>query len=75
MFRYQYRYIIIERYRGAEGGRGENAAVLRSRHFFGRLRLRKSRGNGAGSDQIGSAPAPGKKRRIQAAPAPYTKIL
>ena len=37
--------------------------VLRSRHFFGRLR--KSRGPGAdsgfGSDQIGSAPAPGKK--------------
>ena len=28
--------------------------------------------SGFGSDQIGSAPAPGKKRRIQAATAPYT---
>ena len=27
------------------------------------------------SDQIGSAPAPGKKRRLQAAPAPCTKIF
>ena len=39
--------------------------VLRSRHFFGRLR--KSRGPGADSrsDQIGSAPAPGKKMRLR----------
>ena len=35
------------------------------------------RGPGAdsGSDLLGSAPAPGKKRRLQAAPAPYTKIF
>ena len=35
------------------------------------------RGPGAdsGSDQIGSAPAPGKKRRLQVAPAPYTNIF
>ena len=32
------------------------------------------RGPGAGSDQIGSAPVPGKKRRLQAAPSPYAKI-
>ena len=32
------------------------------------------RGPGADSDQIGSAPAPSKKRRLQAAPAPNTKI-
>ena len=53
-------------------------SVLRSRHFFGRLRLRKSvRGPGAdsGFDQLGSAQAPGKKRRLQAAPAPFTKIF
>ena len=31
-------------------------SVLRSRHFFGRLQK-----SGVGSDQIGSAPAPGKK--------------
>ena len=39
--------------------------VLRSRHFLGRLR--KSRGPGADSrsDQIGSAPAPGKKMRLR----------
>ena len=30
-------------------------------------------GADSGSDQIGSAPAPGKKRRLQAALAPYTK--
>ena len=35
------------------------------------------RGPGAdyGSDQIGSAPAQGKKRRLQAALAPYTNIF
>ena len=29
----------------------------------------------SGSDLLGLAPAPGKKRRLQAAPAPYTKIF
>ena len=32
-------------------------------------------GADSGSDLLGSAPAPGKKRRLQAAPAPYTKIF
>ena len=32
-------------------------------------------GADSGSDQLGSAPAPGKKRRLQVAPAPYTKIF
>ena len=31
-------------------------------------------GADSGSDLLGSAPAPGKIRRLQAAPAPYTKI-
>ena len=35
------------------------------------------RGPGAdsGSEQFGSAPSPGKKRRLQAAPAPCTNIF
>ena len=32
-------------------------------------------GANSGSNQIGSAPAPGKKRRLQSAPAPCTKIF
>ena len=32
-------------------------------------------GADSGSDLLGSAPAPGKKRQLQAAPAPYTKIF
>ena len=32
-------------------------------------------GADSGSDLLGSAPASGKKRRLQAAPAPYTKIF
>ena len=31
--------------------------------------------SGSGSDLLWSAPAPGKKRRLQAAQAPYTKIF
>ena len=31
--------------------------------------------SGSGSDLLGSAPAPGKKGWLQAAPAPYTKIF
>ena len=36
---------------------------------------RQGPGADSGSDLLGSAPAPGKKRRLQAAPAPYTKIF
>ena len=32
-------------------------------------------GADSGSDILGSAPAPGKKRRLQAAQAPYTKTF
>ena len=55
----------------------EEITVMQSRHFFGRLRpAPEFRGPKAdsGFDQIGSAPAPDKKRQLQAAPTPGTKI-
>ena len=51
-------------------------SVLQSHHFFWAAPALEVRGPGAhsSSNQIGLAPAPVKKRRFQAAPAPYTKV-
>ena len=59
--------------------------VLRSRPFFGRLRLQMAKVpkrtpaltylGRSGSSSRQKKAAPGKKRQLQSAPAPYTKIF